>query len=80
LRGRWCERILNAHRPTEGKNDEIKVLNREQQRLRLHGSTVLRMISDSKEEEVKGGWRKLHNEEHNNLYSWPLLLEVIKSK
>jgi len=41
---------------------------------------VLRIISDSKEEEVKGGQRKLLNEEHNNLYSWPLLLEVIKNK
>ena len=42
---------------------------------------MLRIISDSKvEEEVKGGWRKLHDEEHNNLYSWPMLLEVIKNK
>lgn len=40
---------------------------------------VLRIISDSKEEEVKGGRRKLHNEEHNNLYSWPLLSEVGKA-
>ena len=59
------------------KNDDIKVLYREQHRMRMHGSTVLRIISDSKEEKVKGGWRKLHNEEHNNLYSWPMRLEVI---
>ena len=56
------------------------VLHRKQHRLRLHGRTVLKIISDSKEEEVKVGWRKMHNEKHNNLYSWPMLLEVIKKK
>jgi hypothetical protein len=48
--------------------------------MNLHGSKVLRIISDSGEEEVEGGWRKLHNGEHNNLYSWPMLLEVIKNE
>jgi hypothetical protein len=45
----------------------------------LQDSTALRIIYDSKEEEVKGGWRQLRNEGHNNLYSRPVLLEVIKT-
>jgi hypothetical protein len=41
---------------------------------------VLRIIYVTKEEEVKGGWRQLRSEGHNNLYSWPLLLEAIRNK
>ena len=52
------------------KNYDIQVLYREQHRLRLYEITLLRTISDSEEEEIKGGWRKLRNsEQHNNLYS-----------
>jgi hypothetical protein len=29
---------------------------------------------------VTGGWRKLHNEEHNNLYYSPNIIIVIESK
>ena len=29
--------------------------------------------------EVRGGWRKLHNEELNDLYSSPNIIQVIKS-
>jgi hypothetical protein len=29
---------------------------------------------------VKGGWRKLHNEELHNLYSSPSIIQMIKSK
>jgi hypothetical protein len=31
-------------------------------------------------EEVTGGWRKLHNEELNNLYSSPSIIRMIKSR
>jgi hypothetical protein len=27
-----------------------------------------------------GGWRKLHNEEHHNLYSSPSIIKIIKSR
>jgi hypothetical protein len=30
--------------------------------------------------EVTGGWRKLHNEELHNLYSFPSIIRVIKSR
>jgi hypothetical protein len=40
----------------------------------------LRRIFGSKRDEVTGGWRKLHNEELHNLYSYPNIIRMIKSK
>jgi hypothetical protein len=33
-----------------------------------------------KRDGVTGGWRKLHNEELNNLYSSPSIIRIIKSR
>ena len=41
---------------------------------------VLRRIFGPKRDEVTGNWRKLHNEELNNLYSSPNIVRVIKSR
>jgi hypothetical protein len=41
---------------------------------------VLRRIFGPKRDEVTGGWRTLHNEELNNLYSWPCKIKSIKSR
>jgi hypothetical protein len=41
---------------------------------------VLRRIFGPKRAEVTGEWRKLHNEELNDLYSSPNILQVIKSR
>ena len=41
---------------------------------------VLRRIFGPKREEVTGEWRKLHNEELNDLYSSPKTIRVIKSR
>jgi hypothetical protein len=41
---------------------------------------VLRRIVGPKREEVTRKWRKLHNEELNNLYSLPNIARVIKSR
>jgi hypothetical protein len=38
---------------------------------------VLRRIFGPKRDEVTGEWRKLHNEE---LYSWPSIIGIIKSR
>jgi hypothetical protein len=41
---------------------------------------VLRRILGQKRDEVIGGWRKLHNEELNNLYCSPSIIRMIKSR
>ena len=41
---------------------------------------VLRRIYGPKRYEVKGEWRKLHNEELNDLYCSPNIVRVIKSR
>jgi hypothetical protein len=41
---------------------------------------MLRRIFGPKEGEVTGEWRKLHNEELNDLYSSPSIVWVIKSR
>ena len=52
---------------------------REVRRLRLFENRVLRIIFGPKRDEVTGEWRKLHNEELNDLYS-PRIIRVIKSR
>jgi hypothetical protein len=41
---------------------------------------VLRKIFGPKRGEVTGGWRKLHNEELQNLYSSPSIVRMIMSR
>jgi hypothetical protein len=41
---------------------------------------VLREIFGPKRDEVMGEWRKLHNEELNDLYSSPSIIRIIKSR
>jgi hypothetical protein len=41
---------------------------------------VLRRIHGSERDEVAGEWRKLHNEELNDLYCSPIIVRVIKSR
>jgi len=38
------------------------------------------MIFVPKREEVRGSWRKLHNEERHNLYSSPNIFRLNKSR
>jgi hypothetical protein len=45
--------------------------------LRLFENGVLRRIFGPKRDEVRGGWRKLHNEELRNLHSSLNIIRMI---
>jgi hypothetical protein len=47
-------------------------------RLRVTENRVLRRIFGSKRDVLTGEWRKLHNEELNDLYSSPNIVQVKK--
>jgi len=53
---------------------------REERRLRVFEIRVLRRMYGPKRDEVTGEWRRLHNEELNDLYSSPVIVRVIKSR
>ena len=51
---------------------------REERKLRVFENMVLRRIFGPRRDEVTGEWRRLHNEELNDLYSSPNIVRVIK--
>jgi len=53
---------------------------REERRLRVFENRMLRRIFGPKRNEVTGEWRKLHNEELNDLYSSHNIVRVLKSR
>ena len=53
---------------------------REERRLRVSENMVLRRKFGPKRDEVTGEWRKLHNEELNDLYCSSNTVRVIKSR
>jgi hypothetical protein len=53
---------------------------KEERKLRVFDNMVLRRIFGPRSDEETGEWRRLHNEELNDLYSSPNIVRVIKSK
>jgi hypothetical protein len=53
---------------------------REEHRLRVFENRVLRRVFGPKRDDVTGEWRKLHNEELNDLYFLPNIVRVVKSR
>ena len=53
---------------------------REECRLRVSENRVLRRIFGPKRDKTTGEWKKLHNEEFNDLYSSSNIVQVIKSR
>jgi hypothetical protein len=53
---------------------------REERRLRVFENTMPWRVFGPKRDEVTGEWRKLHNEELNDMYSLPNIIWVVKSR
>jgi len=53
---------------------------REERRLRVFENRVLRRIFGPNRDDVTGEWRKLPNEDINDLYSSPIIFRVITSR
>jgi len=53
---------------------------REERKLRVSENMVLRRIFGPRRDEITGEWRKLHNEELNDLHSSPKIVRMIKSR
>ena len=62
------------------KCETLSLTLREERKLRLFENMVLRRIFGPRRDEVTGEWRRLHNEELNDLNSSPNIVRVIKSK
>jgi hypothetical protein len=53
---------------------------REEHKVQVFENRVLRRIFGQNRDEMKGGWRKLHNEGLHNLHSSPIIIRMIKSR
>jgi len=53
---------------------------REESKLRVFENRVCRKIFGPKREGVTGEWRRIHNDEINDLNSSPNIIRVVKSR
>jgi len=61
-------------------NDITVIISLEERKLRVFEKMVLRRIFGPRRDEVTGEWRRLRNEELNDLYCSPNIVRVIKSR
>jgi hypothetical protein len=59
---------------------KVSVKQEEEYRLSVFENWALRRTSGPKGDEVKGDWRKLHNEDLHNYCSSPNVIRMIKSR
>jgi hypothetical protein len=76
---------IKIHRPTIlhvvlYECDTWSLSLREERGLRVLENRVLRRILGPERGDVREEWRKLHNDELNDLYSSPNIVRVIKSR
>ena len=62
------------------KQNNWSLTLREEKKLRVFENMVLRRIFGPRRDKVTGEWRRLHNEEQNDLYSSRNIVRVIKSR
>jgi len=75
--------VLNDDAVYSDQTGETKLESltlREERRLRVFENRVLRKVFGPKRDEVTGEWRKVDNEELNDLYSLPNIVRVVKSR
>jgi hypothetical protein len=60
--------------------ETLSLTLREEHRLRVFEYRVLRRLFGPKKEEVRGEWRKSHNDELHKLHSSPIIIRIIKSR
>jgi hypothetical protein len=52
----------------------------DERRLRVFENIVLRRIFELKDDDIVGGWKKLHNVDLHGLYFSPNVIEMINSR
>jgi len=57
--------------------ETLSLTLQEERKLKVFENMVLRRIFGPRKDEVTGEWRRLHNEELNDLYSSPNIVRVI---
>jgi hypothetical protein len=60
--------------------ETLSLTLREEHKLTMFENRVLRRIFGPRRDEVTGEWGKLYNEEVHELYSFPSIIRIIKSK
>ena len=77
----WGRMNVTFVRRAEGRHAKCRSIygcNPAITRLRVFENMVLRRIFGHRRDEVTGEWRRLHNEELNDLYCSPNIVRVIK--